>query len=176
MIVTHTVTIDVVHLTTLMRLNLSRKGEPMTTAFHRKDDRLRAVTYLRVASSDQDDQRRSIAAQRHACQSEAERLGAVVTDEFADIGASGNSKERDGLQRLMTRIAEQPVDCVIVRDRARLARNRADDVAINLAIREAGAELVSVSENIDQAPSDPLLDGIMSSVAEFSAAAKGVTP
>ena len=49
----------------------------------------------------------------------------------------------------------------------RLARNRADDVEINLAIRQAGAELVSVSENIDQTPSGLLLHGIMASSAEF---------
>ena len=40
-------------------------------------------------------------------------------------------------------------------------------MAINLALKQAGAELVSVSENIDQTPSGLLLHGIMSSIAEF---------
>ncbi len=49
----------------------------------------------------------------------------------------------------------------------RLARNRADDVAIHLALRDAGVTLVSASENIDETPSGMLLHGIMSSIAEF---------
>ena len=49
----------------------------------------------------------------------------------------------------------------------RLARNRADDVEINLTITEAGAQAVSVTENIDETPSGMLLHGIMSSIAEF---------
>jgi DNA invertase Pin-like site-specific DNA recombinase len=62
---------------------------------------------------------------------------------------------------------ERDVDYVIVHKVDRLARNRADDVTINLAITEAGARLVSVSENIDETPSGMLLHGIMSSIAEF---------
>jgi site-specific DNA recombinase len=68
---------------------------------------------------------------------------------------------------MLAYIAEHPVKYVIVHKVDRLARNRADDVAINLAIRQAGAELVSVSENIDQTPSGLLMHGIMSSIAEF---------
>ena len=51
--------------------------------------------------------------------------------------------------------------------KARLARNRADDVEINRAFEEAGVRLVSTSENIDQTPGGMLLHGIMSSIAEF---------
>jgi site-specific DNA recombinase len=56
---------------------------------------------------------------------------------------------------------------VIVHKVDRLARNRADDVAITIAIRKSGATLVSCSENIDETPSGLLLHGIMSSIAEF---------
>src|SRR5581483_3742519 len=49
----------------------------------------------------------------------------------------------------------------------RLARNRADDVAIVMKIRSFGAQLVSATENIDETPSGTLLHGIMSSIAEF---------
>ncbi len=64
-------------------------------------------------------------------------------------------------------VRENRVKYVVVHKVDRLARNRADDIAINLALNEAGAELVSVSENIDQTPSGLLLHGIMSSIAEF---------
>ena len=56
---------------------------------------------------------------------------------------------------------------MIVHKVDRLARNRADDVEINLALKAAGATLVSCSENIDETPSGMLLHGIMSSIAEF---------
>ena len=49
----------------------------------------------------------------------------------------------------------------------RLARNRADDVSIHLALQQCGVMLVSASENIDETPSGMLLHGIMSTIAEF---------
>jgi predicted site-specific integrase-resolvase len=48
----------------------------------RNKDNRKAVLYLRVASADQRDQRDGIAEQRAICTRQAERLGAVVTDEY----------------------------------------------------------------------------------------------
>jgi DNA invertase Pin-like site-specific DNA recombinase len=56
---------------------------------------------------------------------------------------------------------------VIVHKVDRLARNREDDVAINMAIRQARAMLVSATENIDETPSGKLVHGIMATIAEF---------
>ncbi len=64
-------------------------------------------------------------------------------------------------------IKQHHVDYVIVHKVDRLARNRLDDAQIHWAINEAGAELVSTTENIDATPSGMLLHGIMSSIAEF---------
>ena len=50
----------------------------------------------------------------------------------------------------------------------RLARNRADDALIALQIREAGAQLVSVSENIDETPSGLLLQQVQKRLHEIS--------
>src|SRR5207248_1990679 len=74
---------------------------------------------------------------------------------------------RRGLRALLARLAEGGVDYVIVHKVERLARNRADDVAIAMQIKSAGAQLVSVTENIDETPTGALLHGIMSSIAEF---------
>ena len=38
---------------------------------------------------------------------------------------------------------------------------------IGLAIKKGGAQLVSVTENIDETPSGRLLHGIMATIAEF---------
>ncbi|WP_241897439.1 recombinase family protein, partial [Brevibacterium epidermidis] len=69
--------------------------------------------------------------------------------------------------RMIKYVAEHQVNYCIVHKVDQLARNRADDVAIHLALRDAGVMLVSASENIDETPSGMLLHGIMSSIAEF---------
>jgi site-specific DNA recombinase len=131
-----------------------------------------AVIYVRVSSKEQaekggETEGYSIPAQREACKRKASSLQTVVLEEFIERGESAKTADRPELQRMLDFIREQPVKYVIVHKVDRLARNRADDVAINLAIHQAGAELVSVSENIDQTPSGLLLHGIMSSIAEF---------
>jgi DNA invertase Pin-like site-specific DNA recombinase len=131
-----------------------------------------AVIYLRVSSKEQAEKGGeaegfSIPAQREGCKRKAASLSAAVIEEFVERGESAKTADRPELQRMLAYIAEHPVKYVIVHKVDRLARNRADDVTINLALSQAGAELVSVSENIDQTPSGLLLHGIMSSIAEF---------
>lgn len=109
----------------------------------------------------------SIPAQRQACLRKARSLGASVDEEFVDRGESAKTANRPELMRMLRHLQENPADYVIVHKVDRLARSRADDVAITLAIRESGAQLVSCSENIDETPSGLLLHGIMSSIAEF---------
>ena len=84
-----------------------------------------------------------------------------------DRGESAKTANRPGLQAMLARLTEGDIDYVIVHKIDRLARNRADDVSIVMSIRQAGARLVSASENIDETPSGLLLHGIMSSIAEF---------
>lgn len=131
-----------------------------------------AVIYLRVSTKDQaqrggEAEGFSIPAQRDACTKRAEALGATVVMEFVDAGESARSAARPELQQMLDFLRKRPCDYVIVYKVDRLARNRVDDVEINLAIQKAGAKLVSVTENIDETPSGALLHGIMSSIAEF---------
>lgn len=131
-----------------------------------------AVIYLRVSTKEQaqrdgDREGYSIPAQRDACRRKAAGLDAAVVEEFADRGESARNADRPELQRLLAFVRSNHVDYVVVHKVDRLARNRADDVEIMLAIRAAGAALVSCSENIDETPSGILLHGIMSSIAEF---------
>jgi DNA invertase Pin-like site-specific DNA recombinase len=132
----------------------------------------RALIDLRVSTKEQAStggmaEGLSINAQREACRKKAGTLNAMVVEEFVDAGESARSTNRPELKRLLKYVAIEPVDYVIVHKVDRLARNRADDVAITLAIRQAGAQLMSCTENIDETPSGALLHGIMSSIAEF---------
>ena len=78
-----------------------------------------------------------------------------------------SQSEKARAQDLLTYVRENPVKFVIVHKVDRLARNRIDDVEINVALTAAQATLVSCTENIDETPSGMLLHGIMSSIAEF---------
>ena len=132
-----------------------------------------AVVYVRVSTKEQaeregDPEGYSIPAQREACGRKATSLGAVVLEEFADRGESARTADRPELQRMLAFVRENAVTYCIVHKVDRLARNRADDVAINLQLKQAGVQLVSVSENIDETPSGILLHGIMSSIAATS--------
>ena len=134
-----------------------------------------ALIYLRVSTSRQatkggESEGYSIPAQREACGRKASDLDARVEQEFVDAGASARSADRPGLQSLLSRLRDgslPAVRYVIVHKLDRLARDRADDVALLLAIRQAGATLVSCSEQIDETPAGMLLHGIMASIAEF---------
>jgi site-specific DNA recombinase len=131
-----------------------------------------AIIYLRVSTKDQatrggQAEGFSIPAQRDACLRKAQSLGAVVVEEFVDRGESARSADRPELQRLLRFVREHSVSYAIVHKVDRLARNRVDDVEINLVLSRAGVQLVSCSENIDETPSGMLLHGIMSSIAEF---------
>ena len=88
-------------------------------------------------------------------------------EEFVDRGESAKTADRPQLKATLERIKKQDIDYVIVHKVDRPARSRRDDVEIGLAIRAAGATLVSVSENIDETPFGILLHAIMSGVAEF---------
>ncbi len=131
-----------------------------------------AVSYLRVSTKEQAqkggrDEGFSIPAQREANRRKAEQLGAAVVEEFIDAGESARKADRPELMRMIRYVKQHKVAYCIVHKVDRLARNRADDVTIHLALQQAGVLLVSATENIDETPSGMLLHGIMSTIAEF---------
>lgn len=98
----------------------------------------RAVSYLRVSTREQAERGGreegfSIPAQREANKRKAQSMGALVIKEFVERGVSGTSMNRPALQAMLKYIEdpENNVDMVIVHKVDRLARNRADDVALN---------------------------------------------
>jgi site-specific DNA recombinase len=141
-----------------------------------QESKKRAIIYLRVSTTEQvhtdfDADGYSIRAQREACRRIADQLGANVIDEYVDRGESAKSAARPALQEMLRRLrAEADVDYVIVHKVDRLARSREDDISIAIAIRKAGAQLVSATENIDETPQGKLLHGIMATIAEFYSA------
>lgn len=133
---------------------------------------LSAVLYVRVSTAQQLNgggrhDGFSIPAQLDANRRRASGLNALIKAEFIDRGCSARSTDRPKLQQMLAYIREQQVDYVIVHKIDRLARSRADDIAITRAIHDAGARLVSSTEDIDTSPNGALVHGIMASIAEF---------
>ena len=136
----------------------------------------RAIIYLRVSTAEQAERGRdaegfSIPAQREACYRKAAEIGAEVVDEYVDRGESAKTADRPALTLMMTRLQQlADIDAVIVHKIDRLARNRADDANLTLALYQHGAQLVSCTEQIDSTPSGKLVHGIMASINEWYSA------
>ena len=137
---------------------------------------VRAVAYLRVSTEEQatrggNREGFSIPAQREAIHKTAAAQKALIVEEFVDAGKSGTSStRRPALQEMLSYIKDHPVQVCYVHKLDRLARNREDDVAITIALKQRGVKLVSVTENIDETATGVLVHGIMASIAEFYSA------
>lgn len=143
-----------------------------TTDASKQENTVLAVSYLRVSTKEQaekggTEEGFSIPAQRQANLRKARELDAIIVEEFVDAGESTRKADRPELLRMIEYVKANEITYCIVHKIDRLARNRADDVTIHLALKEAGVTLVSVTENIDETPSGMLVHGIMSSIAEF---------
>lgn len=100
-----------------------------------------AISYLRVSTREQaskggTDEGFSIPAQRKAVRRKADQLGAAIVEEFVDAGASAKSADRPELMRMIQYVKSNKVAYCIVHKVDRLARNRADDVTIHLALNK----------------------------------------
>lgn len=107
------------------------------------NDAQRAVAYIRVSTKEQAERGGfeegfSIPAQRDAIRRAAAEAGAMIVEEFIDAGETATNARRPDLQRMLSYIKSNRVDLCIVHKLDRLARNRADDVAIHLALRRPG--------------------------------------
>jgi site-specific DNA recombinase len=119
----------------------------------------RAFTYLRVSSesqvqTDYDPDGLSIAAQREAAGDKAAQLGAEIVGEYSDPGRSAYADlhKRTGFLEMLDELARlnrskaTRIDYVIVWAVNRWARNIEDHFRTHALVKEAGAQLVSITE------------------------------
>lgn len=127
----------------------------------------RAVGYVRVSTGIQAEDGKSIASQRDRVEAWAKAHGceAVV---YSDEGLSGGRADnRPGLQRAISDACEHK-GVLVVYCLSRLARNTVDALAIAALLRGSGADLVSLSEQIDtNTPAGKLMFTFLSAFAEF---------
>jgi site-specific DNA recombinase len=135
---------------------------------------VKAVIYLRVSTREQAEEGYSIPAQAGACRRFIAERGWELADEYVDRGESARTADRPQLQAMLARLAEDPgIEALVVHKLDRLARNLEDHAAVRAALREAGVQLHSVTESLEDSASGKLVEGILASIAEFYSANLG---
>jgi DNA invertase Pin-like site-specific DNA recombinase len=129
---------------------------------------VRCVIYTRqsVGSSDE---LSSCATQREACAVFAASQGWIVENfRFDDVGFSGATLDRPGLQRILAFLREDGADHILVHRLDRLSRRVADCVKLFDEFRRLHVNLVIVTvPELGNAAQDHFLLNIMASFAEF---------
>ena len=113
--------------------------------------RRRAVGYVRVSGSGESAQV-SVAAQKEAIEEYADSSCLDVVDWLVDEGDSGMDENRPALGAFLEAIEkdEEPlVEVLLVSDLSRLSRRAEGLLSIGAKLRDAGVELVSVSDPSD---------------------------
>jgi site-specific DNA recombinase len=136
-----------------------------------------ALIYLRVSTDRQAQKGIAIPTQEESCVAHATAQGYVVdraNDIYKDEGESARSMDRPALMDLLARCKEdKSIRAVIVYDVSRLARNRLDFALIKQTLRKAGVMFLSATEPINETPEGQMLEGVLSTVAEFFSAQNG---
>ena len=131
----------------------------------------KALIYLRVSTDKQAGKGLSIPAQKEKCLQYAKDNGYEVneeTDIYADEGESARTSNRPQFQILWERCRnDKTVRAVIFYDVSRLARNRIDFALVKQDLTKRGIKIRSATEGIDSSPSGQMLEGVLSTVAEF---------
>ncbi len=137
----------------------------------------RALIYLRVSTSNQAEKGIAIPTQQEKCfltAKERNFIFDVEKDVYVDRGESARSMDRPALIDMINRCkSEKNVDSIIIYDISRLARDRIDFALIKRDLRKLSIQLVSATEPIDESPEGQILEGILSSVAEFQSTQNG---
>jgi DNA invertase Pin-like site-specific DNA recombinase len=124
--------------------------------------------YTRVSTKDQAEEGVSLAAQRERVDAWAKSRGMVVGLVETDAGLSGGRADnRPALQRALDAVCREK-GVLVVYSLSRLARSTRDAIDIMERLHGAGADLVSLTENIDTTTAmGKLFFRLMAALAEF---------
>lgn len=129
---------------------------------------VRCLIYTRQSVSTSDELS-SCAVQREASSTYAASQGwSVVDEQFEDMGFSGATMGRPGIQRLLAYLREHRAERILVHRLDRLSRRVGDCVELFEEFRRHQADLVIVTApELGHAAQDHFLLNIMASFAEF---------
>jgi site-specific DNA recombinase len=137
-------------------------------------ERNRALVYLRVSTDRQAEKGIAIPTQQDKCFECAKEHGLLFDPErdvYVDRGESARSMDRPALLDMLERCkSNESIGAVVVYDVSRLARNREDFAFIKIALRKGGIRLIFATEAIDSSPEGQMMEGVLSTIAEFYSA------
>ncbi len=125
----------------------------------------KTAIYCRISKEDKDKpESSSIGGQRAYCEhyiSKHDDL--VITHEpFIDDGLTGTSFEREGFKALEQEIRSGKIDCIVVRDLSRFARNYIDAGRyLEKIFPSLGVRFIAINDNYDSLKSDPNSDAFV---------------
>lgn len=111
-------------------------------------ERRSVVGYVRVSSQEQADEGISLSAQRQKIKQWAELHDNSILGIYSDEGVSGTRTNRIGLQKALE-MACTNKSIFVVYSLSRFSRSTTDTLKFTTQLQKAGAELVSISEQID---------------------------
>ena len=90
----------------------------------------------------------------------ADKPDFVVYDTYIDNGLTGTNFHRPGFQQMLSDIEAGHINCVIVKDLSRFARNYSDAGSLidNLFV-QMGVRFISLAENVDSYPAGAICWG-----------------
>ena len=127
------------------------------------------IIYCRVSSKDQVEGT-SLESQERMCREYALRNDIeIVHEPFIDKGESAKTADRPEFIKAITFCSDKkkPVNYFIVYKVDRFARNQDDHVSVRATLRKFGTELRSVTEPVNESSLGRLMEGVLSSFAEF---------
>jgi site-specific DNA recombinase len=131
---------------------------------------MRVFGYCRVSTADQANEGVSLEAQRSRILAWAKERGHAVeeADIFVDAGLSGKRADnRPALQTALNSVCKA-AGVLVVYSLSRLARSTQDTLAISTRLEKSGADLVSLSEQLDTTTaSGKMLFRLLAVLAEF---------
>lgn len=128
----------------------------------------RAVIYTRVSTAGQRDEGVSLPAQMERARAWAIANGYDLAGEYSDEGISGKRADnRPGLQMALGKVCETR-GALVVYSLSRLARSTKDAIDIADRLQRCGADLVSLTEQIDtRSAVGKMFFRLLATLAEF---------
>lgn len=128
----------------------------------------KGVIYCRVSSIEQVEGT-SLESQERMCREFAKRENIDVLDVYVDRGESAKTADRTEFLKAISFCSQKKnkVDYFIVYKIDRFSRNQEDHIGVRAKLKQYGTELRSVTEPIDNSPMGKMMEGILSTFAEF---------
>ena len=127
-----------------------------------------AVIYARYSSHNQSEQ--SIEGQLRDAYDFAQREGYVIVGEYIDRAVSGKTDDRPDFQRMLADAPKHQFQFVLVWKLDRFARNRMEAAFNRQKLSKHGIKLISVKENISDAPEGIIMESMLEALAEYYSA------